>query len=278
MFRDRTSHSWHYLPEPVTWFISSTCYLRHRQLHGVSILSDKLAEIWTYAFFSVSFSATLLGVFIAIGSTTPPGDSQDKNLSFFASLLAALISTSFLMTIFVILYFVFVIRFGNALRQWDDKIAGRCYHFDYIASPNSSHPLVDELYLAFTALSSFTVLFVGLPFASPPHGKFWKWVTRQVRTALWSSAPYGVRPWGDSSIRAYIPKILFTFVFFAAMFLTFLQYPLHLYMIIQLRRANPHNAANGGSEDKWDFGQVAALVLILPVVKECIAGYITIED
>ena len=79
------------------------------------------------------------------------------------------------MTIFTVLYLVFVIRFGKALRQWNDTIPGRCYHFDHIALPHSSHPLVDELYLAFTALSTFGVLFVGLPFASSPTGKFWTW-------------------------------------------------------------------------------------------------------
>ena len=78
--------------------------------------------------------------------------------------------------------------------------------------------------------------------------------------------------------RVWTLKILFVSVSFVAMFLTLLQYPLHLYMIIQLRKANPHNAGNGGSEDKWDFGQVAALVLILPVIKECIEGYLTMED
>ena len=76
-----------------------------------------MAEIWTYALLSVSTAATILGIFIAIAIIDPPQDAQDVNLSFFASLLAVLISTPFLMTIFVILLFVFVVRFGKALKS-----------------------------------------------------------------------------------------------------------------------------------------------------------------
>ena len=236
----------------------------------MSILVYTRAEQWTYTILGVSFSAALLGIFMA--GAASPEDTLDAKISFFFNLLAALISTQFLMTIFSILYLVFVIRFGKGLRQWNDKISGRCYNFDNTASPHSSHPLVDELYLAFTALSTFGVPLVGLPFASPSQGKFWKWLDRK-------SIPHTGDFWRDSaSIRPYIFKILFVFILFTAIFLTLLQYPLHLYMVIQLRKANPHNAGNGGSEDRWDFGQIAALVLILPVVKECIAGYIGIKS
>jgi hypothetical protein len=54
-----------------------------------------------------------------------------------------------------------------------------------------------------------------------------------------------------------------------------LQFPLHLYMVIALKVGNePHLEAEGDSENTWGFGQVVALVLVIPVLRECIKGRI----
>lgn len=47
------------------------------------------------------------------------------------------------------------------------------------------------------------------------------------------------------------------------------QYPLHLYMVLTMRRWNS-GLLDGDSEDAWGFGQVVALVLLAPTLLMCI--------
>jgi hypothetical protein len=53
--------------------------------------------------------------------------------------------------------------------------------------------------------------------------------------------------------------------------LAFLQFPLHLYMMIALRSANQGLLDGGKSENEWDFGQTATMVLLAATVHEAIS-------
>jgi hypothetical protein len=59
---------------------------------------------------------------------------------------------------------------------------------------------------------------------------------------------------------------------FVVVFVALLQYPLHFYMVIALQVSN-EEYLQGESEDLWGFGQVVALVLVIPVLKECVKAY-----
>lgn len=51
------------------------------------------------------------------------------------------------------------------------------------------------------------------------------------------------------------------------------QYIVHLYMAVSIRKDNKEYLA-GDSEDQWGFGQVIAMVLLIPVVREIGKAYI----
>jgi hypothetical protein len=55
-----------------------------------------------------------------------------------------------------------------------------------------------------------------------------------------------------------------------------LQYPLHLYMVIAIRQSNKRSLGGDG-ENTWGFGQVVALVLLVPVFKEILAELLSMS-
>ena len=65
-----------------------------------------------------------------------------------------------LIGLFAILYLAFSIRFGIALKGWDDSLPGHCYDSARIALPDASHPYVDNIYLSITCFYLFVMLSV----------------------------------------------------------------------------------------------------------------------
>jgi hypothetical protein len=61
----------------------------------------------------------------------------------------------------------------------------------------------------------------------------------------------------------------------AVVLITFLQYPVHLYMVIALRIANhDRKYLTGDSENLWGFGQVVAIILVVPILRACTGAYV----
>ncbi|KAK9424449.1 hypothetical protein SUNI508_13596 [Seiridium unicorne] len=67
----------------------------------------------------------------------------------------AVLHRGMLLFIFMALYIGFVVLFGLKLRSWDDNDPGRCYRSDRISGKDATHPYVDTVYLAITALWLF---------------------------------------------------------------------------------------------------------------------------
>jgi hypothetical protein len=117
-----------------------------------------------------------------------------------------------------VLYRAFVILFGIRLIQWDWSAPagpGACYNTTLIATPSSSHPYVDRIYLGITSFYMDTVLIVTT---------FKK---------------------GDEKHRGYPvndPGQLLLF--------TFAQYFVHVYSVFALRASNQH-LLTGDSENSW---------------------------
>ncbi|KAM0420656.1 hypothetical protein ACHAPT_011572 [Fusarium lateritium] len=50
------------------------------------------------------------------------------------------------------------------------------------------------------------------------------------------------------------------------------QYPLHLYMVIAIRKGN-ERFLEGSSENDWGFGQIVALAMCAATCIECVRGF-----
>jgi hypothetical protein len=62
-------------------------------------------------------------------------------------------------------------------------------------------------------------------------------------------------------------------LFASLVFVSFGQYPLHLYMAIKIRTAN-ENSLLGDSENSWGFGQIVPLILLIPIIRDIGKAYI----
>jgi len=61
---------------------------------------------------------------------------------------------------------------------------------------------------------------------------------------------------------------------FLVLAVAFLQFPLHAYSVLTLRKSNEGLLASGSTEQKWGFGQVSALILLAPNAVGVIVGVI----
>jgi hypothetical protein len=52
----------------------------------------------------------------------------------------------------------------------------------------------------------------------------------------------------------------------------FLQFPLHAYSVITLRRSNDSLLISGITEQEWGFGQVSAMILLAPNIVGIVVG------
>lgn len=220
-----------------------------------------------------------------------------------------LVSTSFWTFVFCILYLVYAILFGLALGRWNVDRFGYCYRYKGIASPTSSHPTVDQIYLGITCLYMFSLLgysytesyaYTTLLYKLPalglaeltkmaglgeqygalqdrfePHIAFYRAQYGFVREILSGRYPLFLH---NLAIIDRPPssreRRLFSFLnsfdsLSSAMSLPLAQYLLHLYMVWAIRSANQVHL-QGDFEDTWGFGQVVALVQIF----SCLRGFV----
>ena len=201
-----------------------------------------------------------------------------------------LLSRALLVSVFAFLYLLFVILFGVHLGQWDDNVPGRCYNSHHLATPMARHPYMDQIYLGFTCLYMFTVLFLALLLAisrcevDPAWGKRRSALAGVViKIAKYydrSSRATSIGSWVDvqglNSVVWYPFKIFITQadqnpVLSAAM----VQLPLHLYFIIRLRLTNEPLLPNVNEENQWGFGQIYTLITSVSLLVECCKGSIS---
>lgn len=68
-------------------------------------------------------------------------------------------SRYFAVGLFTILFIAFIIVFGNSLNKWDWNRSGGCYDASLTSTKSARHPHADKMYLIFTAVYMFPVLF-----------------------------------------------------------------------------------------------------------------------
>ena len=159
---------------------------------------------------------------------------------------------------FAILYLTLVIVSPSDLENGTISIAGHCYHYNLIALPNSSHPYLDNIYLGITCFYTFASL-AGCLFFDKHADAYMKRTDPELFIV---------------SRRSLFIGLSIMIAHFVLISTALLQYPLHLYMAIAIRVSN-QAFLHGESENKWGFGQVAALALLAPVIRECGTGYIS---
>lgn len=208
--------------------------------------------------------------------------------------------------VFAVLYLAFSILFGIALQEWDDQLPGRCYDTKNISAPGAAHPYVDHIYLAVTCLFLFLILIAALPpvwdikipmlrglkirnltnipmlleHFQPPERRR-EFAKRHVQVLKYAQVFFDILSLANVSSSALIGGLRFFFddtvwdelaeqkkeivVICPLLF----QYPLHLYMVLTMRRWNS-GLLDGDSEDAWGFGQIVALVLLAPTLLMCV--------
>ena len=174
-----------------------------------------------------------------IGGEAVPNNIQSEPLQIRRfPRMAFLVSTNLWIIVFYILYLIYAVLFGTALGRWDVDKFGYCYRDRGITSPNQPHPGADHGYLSITSLYMFLLpILLGFGITSSFSG-----------TRLAASFQLGKE--------------------FGLVCLPLAQFLLHLYMVWTIRSANRMHL-QGESEDTWGFGQVVALVQILPILKGC---------
>ncbi|KAI1143796.1 hypothetical protein F5Y05DRAFT_6593 [Hypoxylon sp. FL0543] len=94
------------------------------------------------------------------------------------------------------------------------------------------------------------------------------------------SSPGASHP-GSDKLYVAITAVWLLLVMFGALFctarfgkplliLSFLQFPVHLYMMIRLRKENQGSLENGEDENEWDFGQTTATLLLSVAIAQLI--------
>ena len=190
-------------------------------------------------------------------------------------LLPSLVSSKLVIVIFCLFYIAFVIFFGNSLSHWSLKDAGRCYLYDHVAAKNSRHPYVDIIYLSATSICMFGIL---ISCSALVYLGDIKLLILIVTKLLPDRSKYSGRFDWVATLHAVVGILIYAVILWVLRLLlvatALLQYPLHLYMVITLRKSNKRAHGDGDSEDTWGFGQVVALILVIPVLKTCVEGYI----
>jgi hypothetical protein len=251
----------------------------------------------TVSLTGVSYTASLLSSWISKEAKKETSSAKMSTIKrLVTSSISMLVSWPFFIAIFVVLYLIFVILFGITLSKWNYDEPGRCYNTHLIAMSSSSHPSVDRIYLGiscvYTLSSFYIVFFFSRAFKShlastnpadaaldnkreqPSAEAMAKEARRKkvTETEAYPSPGTMLKVLRSGDKRS-INHFLLGQMRFSVVFIALLQYPLHLYMAVAIRVSNqPY--LEGESENTWAFGQIVALVLLVPVIKECAEGYI----
>jgi len=254
----------------------------------------------------VSFIASMFVVWISrrlqkangengLRNSTQPEPLQIQRLP----RMASLVSTSVWIIVFCILYLIYAVLFGIALGRWDVDKFGYCYRDRGITSPHQPHPEADDhVYLGITCLYMFVLL--GNRYAEShgylvPVDTSWPMSIREKHVTLFrpvtlyqkevkdAISSFFLRyprlsrilprhdvpePVSGTELPVALQENLMSENEFVFMCIPLAQFLVHLYMVWAIRSAN-RMYLQGESEDTWGFGQVVALVQILPILKGC---------
>ncbi|KAH8759550.1 hypothetical protein F5882DRAFT_417108 [Hyaloscypha sp. PMI_1271] len=148
-----------------------------------------------------------------------------------------------LILLWAIMYLTYTILFGVRLRHWDCDIEGLCYNSSNFATPNASHPHVDNIYVSITC--------------------FWVFLS-----LLWSLHMFFDPPRDQAEGKANRAKFHNIILGIAA-----LQFPLHVYSMFTLHSSNNNLLTGGSSEQEWGFGQIMAVMLLATNLVVLVNGY-----
>jgi hypothetical protein len=180
------------------------------------------------------------------------------------------------MIIWSSLYLGYTIAFGIRLRSWNDDKSGHCYLTSSISASGANHPYVDNVYISVTCVFVISSLYaaLGLRDAAFNHTDY----RDRIQSAL-DRGPQQLEALNLNfagfevlDLALFVPHIRgVTAPTFAedpdgkqisALFIAFLQYPVHMYSVFALRAVNESHLIQGNTEQDWGFGQVAAVILL----------------
>lgn len=253
---------------------------------------------------SVSFTASIFVVWLSRKIRKPKGEDLHPNNTRREPLQVRrlpwkkfLLSTSLWITVFCILYFAYAVLFGIALGKWNVDKFGYCYRDRGITSPDQQHPEADHIYLSITCLNMFSLLYGSFIESEKPPVLVDTFLPDSIRQIYdkYVDAMASCEKKVNSAIGALFTKCISLFptpirakitdlssrlplppIFnlrnpsteLGLVIVPVAQFLLYLYVVWAIRSANRMHL-QGESEDTWGFGQVVALIQILPILKGC---------
>jgi hypothetical protein len=190
-----------------------------------------------------------------------------------------------LIAIWAVLFISYIVVFVTRLQKWDNDVPSHCYNTDAIARPQDSHPHVDNIYIAVTSsfigLSFFYALSLSLGSEMRQLQNKLSEVTSMLvsgATDLGISGRHGI---SSESLQGMIQVLLSSYSMntpatdlqYSILGIAMLQCPLHIYSIFALRASN-EQYLEGGSENEWGLGQIAAVVLLGRNILQLVDGLI----
>ncbi|KAK2743478.1 hypothetical protein FQN55_007249 [Onygenales sp. PD_40] len=161
--------------------------------------------------------------------------------------------------LFATLYFIFGVIFYLHMMHWDPSKPGQCY------SPSGYTRLwTDQIYLLIIREFFYVALTLTLIYRWR-RSRLWRNVARMLRTLLYGKTIAEAR-WKEP-VDAWICECRWT-----VLTLAMIQFPLHLYSVVAMRRANEGLLEGGGEENRWGFGQVVAIIMLAGTLIECLKG------
>jgi hypothetical protein len=214
----------------------------------------------------------------------------------------------FFVGLYLVFYLAFLILFDSHLREWDDKVPGRCYNTRLIGVPNALHPASDRAYLIVTGIYVYCAFFLAANVRSSvpvqleeivhgpkkhqnedfTFGLFLRVFGLVLRVfmrvfGLFLRGCLKKHQNGRFTFGWYLrggfmtERYLRTFTFFMEnetgmiTLITGLQFPVHLYMAIALRVSNNFDGGAYG-ENAMGFGQILALMVVIANAMQYLAG------
>jgi len=205
---------------------------------GISLLITALAQIDTLTFYHMHLIYDTVA-FVCISTFAAAINSLDPRTT---------AGTIRIYTIYVwaIFYLAYTILFGRKLQGWDYTVPAHCYNTHNLAIPSSHHPLVDNIYISITCVYIFFCLLCVYTYIH--FSKVYQDFQRKE----------GKPEMADGAIE------LGKGAQYMILLVAFLQFPLHAYSIIVLRKENESLLTGGLTEQEWGFGQVSAMILLAP--------------
>jgi hypothetical protein len=195
----------------------------------------------------------------------------------------------FFVILYLVFYLAFLILFDSHLREWDDKVPGRCYNTRLIGVPKALHPASDRAYLIVTSIYVYFAFFLAANVRSSVPVQLEE-IVHGPKKHQNGGFTFGLRgglkkhqngrltfKWflrGGFMIESFLRIFTFLMVNNETSMITLitgLQFPVHLYMAIALRVSNNFDGGADG-ENAMGFGQILALMVVIANAMQYLAG------